>query len=269
MTWVSPPTLVFYPSSPGWRSGWLSSRDIRISSRIGLSLEAVSVAIILVVSIAALETLRLRARRPQASSMGASISRQSLQAIVFAIFSLSVSRAPPRSARKPAIRSAPIPKAIILDGDIAAGIFFVFTTYVITQGFTDDATKLGASGAPLGDILAGQNPLIIAFVYFGAAISTFACALASINAFGRTLFSLGRYQFLHSSDGTGPRRLQDASRRITFGAIINFVAVASCSAEIRKSTPLAGTARSLHSASSSSISCVSICAPVYLKKTGD
>jgi|BarGraIncu00222A_1022003.scaffolds.fasta_scaffold37086_2 amino acid transporter len=159
-------------------------RDIRLSSRVGLTLEAISVVIILAVSIAALAHFDFKADVKQFTLEGADVGK-SLEAIVFAIFSFvgfESAASLGKEARNP---ERVIPKAILWTA-ISAGVFFVFTTYVITQGFADDATKLGASGAPLGDTLAGQNPLIIALVYFGAAISSFACALASINAFGRT-----------------------------------------------------------------------------------
>ncbi len=51
-----------------------------------------------------------------------------------------------------------IPKAINWTA-IAAGLFFIFTSYVIMMGFDDDATKLAASSAPLADILTGKSPV--------------------------------------------------------------------------------------------------------------
>ena len=224
---VTPPTIAIYLIVSALVL-WFAFRDIRLSSRVGLTLEAISVVIILAVSIAALAHFDFKADVKQFTLEGADVGK-SLQAIVFAIFSFvgfESAASLGKEARNP---ERVIPKAILWTA-ISAGVFFVFTTYVITQGFADDATKLGASGAPLGDILAGQNPLIIALVYFGAAISSFACALASINAFGRTLFSLGRYQILHSSVGLVHTKFKTPHIAVTVGAIINFVAVA-CSAK--------------------------------------
>ena len=237
-----------------------------MSARVGLSLEAVSVAIILIVSIAALTHYGFAPDVKQLKLEGADFGK-SLQAIVFAIFSyvgFESAASLGKEARNP---DRVIPKAIILTA-ISAGLFFVFTTYVITQGFADDATKLGASGAPLADILAGQSPLIIALVYFGAAISSFACALASINAFGRTLFSLGRYQILHSSVGLVHDKFQTPHIAVTIGAAINFVAVALFSNNSEVDTfGWYGTIASFGFIVVYFL--VSVAAPVYLKKTGE
>lgn len=262
---ASPPTLVIYLAVSGLAL-WLAFRDIRMSARVGLSLEAVSVAIIIAVSIAALAHYGFAPDVRQLKLEGADFGK-SLQAIVFAIFSyvgFESAASLGKEARNP---ERAIPKAIILTA-ISAGIFFVFTTYVITQGFADDATKLGASGAPLGDILAGQNPLIIALVYFGAAISSFACALASINAFGRTLFSLGRYQILHSSVGLVHGKFKTPHVAVTIGAIINFVAVALLSGNSEIDTfGWYGTIASFGFIVVYFL--VSVAAPVYLRKTGE
>jgi amino acid transporter len=61
---------------------------------------------------------------------------------------------------------------------------------------------MGKSSSPFGDVAtrAGLGSAAIA-VYIAAMISVFACALASINAAARLLFSMGKYQFLHSSMG--------------------------------------------------------------------
>jgi amino acid transporter len=63
-------------------------------------------------------------------------------------------------------------------------------------------------------------------VYFGATISSFACALASLNAFGRMLFSLGRYQFVHNSMGIVHDRRKTPVFALTVGAVLNFIVCA-------------------------------------------
>ena len=110
--------------------------------------------------------------------------------------------------------------------------------------------------------------MIIALVYFGAAISSFACALASINAFGRTLFSLGRYQILHSSVGLVHGKFKTPHVAVTIGAIINFVAVALLSGNSEIDTfGWYGTIASFGFIVVYFL--VSVAAPVYLKKTGE
>ena len=244
----------------------LAMRDIRLSSRVGLTLEAISVVIILAVTIAAVATYGFKIDQKQLTLDGFDAGK-SIQAIVFAIFSyvgFESAATLGKEARNPGLV---IPKAIQLTA-LTAGIFFVFTTYVITQGFHDDATKLGASGAPLADILAGKSLLLTALVYFGAAISSFACALASLNAFGRMMYSLGRYRFLHTSMGTVHTKHQTPHFALAFGAILNFLLVAAFSANAELDTfGWYGTIAS-YGFILVYLLC-SIAAPVYLKKTGE
>jgi amino acid transporter len=262
---VSPPTIVTYLVVSALAL-WLAFRDIRLSSRVSLTLEAISVLIILAVSVAALSHFGFRPDAKQLSLQGADFGK-SLQAIVFAIFSyvgFESAASLGREARNP---GQVIPRAILWTA-ISAGLFFVFTTYVITQGFEDDATKLGASSAPLGDILAGQSPWIIALVYIGAALSSFACALASINAFGRTLFSLGRYQILHSAVGLVHDTFKTPHVAVTIGAILNFILVALLSRNAEVDTfGWYGTIASFGFIVVYFL--VSLAAPAYLRKTGE
>ena len=243
----------------------LATRDIRLSSRVGLSLEAVSVAIILAVSIAALAASGFRLDPRQFSLADLDVGK-SLQAVVFAIFSyvgFESAATLGNEARNP--RSA-IPRAIQMTA-LTAGLFFVFTTYTITQGFGDDATKLGASGAPLGDMLAG-HPMLVALVYFGAAISSFACTLASLNAFGRMLYSLGRHRFLHPSMGRVHGRHGTPHLALGCGAVLNFLLCAAFSRNAELDT--FGWYGTLASYGFIVVYLLcSIAAPVYLRQTGE
>ena len=243
----------------------LAMRDIRLSSRVGLSLEVVSVVIILAVTVTAISTFGFKLDMKQLTLENLDIGK-SVQAVVFAIFSyvgFESAATLGKEARNP---EATIPRAIQLTA-LTAGIFFVFTTYVITQGFGDDATKLGASGAPLGDILTG-HPLLVALVYFGATISSFACALASLNAFGRMLYSLGRYQFMHPSMGRVHLKHQTPHMALACGAVLNFVLCAAFSANAELDT--FGWYGTLASYGFIVVYLLcSIAAPVYLRKTGE
>ena len=259
-----PNTLVLYFLVSGLAL-LLATRDIRLSSRVGLSLEAVSVVIIFIVSLAALGASGFKLDAKQLTLANLDLGK-SLQAVVFAIFSyvgFESAATLGREARNP---GSAIPRAIQMTA-LTSGVFFVFTTYVITQGFGDDATKLGASGAPLGDILAG-HPLLVALVYFGAAISSFACALASLNAFGRMLYSLGRYRFLHYSMGRVHLRHQTPHLALSCGAVLNFVLCASFIRNAELDTfSWYGTLAS-YGFIVVYLLC-SIAAPVYLRKTGE
>ncbi len=190
------------------------------------------------------------------------------QAIVFAIFSFVGFESAATLAKEARQPGAVIPRAITATA-IAAGVFFVFTTYVITMGFADDGAKLGGSSSPLADILTHESPLLTAVVYFGAAISSFACALASLNAFGRMMFSLGRYQFLHSALGAVHAEHRTPHVALALGAALNFILCAAfvgAGAE----TDTYGWYGTLASYGFIVVYLLcSICAPLYLKRLGE
>ncbi len=211
-----------------------ASRDIRISSRIGLTLEAISVTIILAVIVVTLSHYSFKPDAAQFSLKGAKFGGVA-QAIVFAIFSYVGFESAASLGKETRNPKEVIPRAIIWTA-ISSGIFFVLTTYVITQGFGDNATKLGASSAPLGDITNAIGKYMTAPVYFGATISSFACALASLNAFGRMLFSLGRYGFVHNSMGNVHQTRKTPYLALTAGAIGNFIVCAAFAGDSETNT---------------------------------
>ena len=264
ITWV-PNTIVLY-AAVSLLAVLLAVRDIRLSSRIGLTLEALSVVIILAVTVLALSHIGFTLDAKQLGLSGVSPGKAA-QAVVFAIFSyvgFESAATLGREARNP---QSAIPKAIKLTA-VVAGLFFVFTTYVIMQGFGDDGAKLGASGAPLGDILTDQSPLLTALVYFGAAISSFACALASLNAFSRMMFSLGRYNVLHASMGRVHATHHTPHVALVFGALVNFVLVCAFSGQAELDTfGWYGTIAAFGFIIVYLL--CSVAAPAYLRKTGE
>jgi amino acid transporter len=243
-----------------------AARDIRISARIGLTLEAISVVIILGVAFMALSKYGFKPDLKQLDVMHLNYSGFA-QAIVFGIFSYVGFESAATLAKETRNPGKAIPKAINLTA-LMAGLFFVITTYVITQGFGDDSVKLGQSGAPMADILSGDSKYLVALVYFGASISSFACALASLNAFGRMTFSLGRYQFLHSSMGMVHKDHQTPQAALVVGAVLNFVLTAIFAGFSETSTfGWWGTLASFGFIIVYFLT--SVAAPLYLRKTGE
>jgi amino acid transporter len=200
-------------------------RDIRLSSRLGLGLEVISVAIIALVCLLSWKAhgfaLDVKQNHLTGSSYGAIA-----QSIVFGIFSFVGFESAATLGKETRNPKQVIPRAVIL-APILAGAVFIVTTYLIVQGFNDDTTKLGASAGPLADIVPGKNALLIILVYIGAMLSCFACALASINSFSRILFSLGRYQFVHKTMGDIHKKHQTPHLAVAIGVILNFVVCAA------------------------------------------
>jgi amino acid transporter len=200
-------------------------RDIRFSSRLGLGLEVVSVAIIALVCFLSWKAHGFALDAKQNHLVGSNFGAIA-QSIVFGIFSYVGFESAATLGKETRNPKTVIPRAVILT-PILAGAVFIVTTYLIVQGFNDDTTKLGASTGPLADIVPGKNAILTILVYIGAMVSCFACALASINSFSRILFSLGRYQFVHKSMGTIHAKHQTPHLAVLIGVVLNFVVCAA------------------------------------------
>jgi len=194
-------------------------RDIRLSSRMGLVLEAISMTIILVVCIATWSRLGFQADARQLKLQGATFSGTA-EAVLFVLYSYSGFESSATLGQEIRNPHVVIPRAIVLTPAIA-GVFMMFTTYVICLGFGDNISNLTSSAAPLSELASHLSSWLAVAVYFGAMISIFASALASINGSARMLYSMGRYRFLHQSMGRVHSRHKTPHWAVTTCVIIN------------------------------------------------
>jgi amino acid transporter len=197
----------------------LAYRDVKMSVRFGLTLEVLSVAAILVTCFFIWQKLGFKLDAPQIHLTGASFTTIG-PPIVFAIFSWVGYESAATLAKEIKDPEKVVPRAIVATA-IIVGVFFVFTTYIVVQGFGDNAAKLGASAAPLNDLTTGMGSWVSTFIYFAATISCFACALGQLTAFARMLFSLGRYQFVHNSMGVVHKHHGTPHMAILVGVVLN------------------------------------------------
>ena len=194
-------------------------RDIRLSSRLGLGLEVISVAIIALVCLLSWKAhgfaLDVKQNQLTGSSFGAIA-----QSIVFGIFSFVGFESAANLGKETRNPKKVIPRAVIL-APILAGAVFIVTTYLnrARVSTTICTVKLGRERmSPLmADIVPGKNAVLTILVYIGAMVSCFACALASINSFSRILFSLGRYQFVHKTMGNIHKKHQTPHLAVVIG----------------------------------------------------
>ncbi len=175
-------------------------RDVKLSSRVGLILEIISISIMVVI-IALVVRVKGTVIDPRQLHIGSFKYGAVFSALPFVIFSFVGFESSATLAKESANPRRNIPLSVI--GCAAfAGVFFTLMAYLMVFGIGDDTAKLGGSAAPFGDVAAtaglGWTTLV---VYFAAIISVFACCLASVNAASRLLFSMGKYQFLHRSMG--------------------------------------------------------------------
>ena len=175
-------------------------RDVKLSSRAGLVLELISIGIIVVIT-----ALVVRFQGTVVDPIQLHVTSFKYGAIFsalpFVIFSFVGFESSATLAKESTNPRRNIPLAVMGCGAFA-GIFFTVIAYFMVFGMGDDTATLGASTAPFGDVaaragLSGASNV----VYVAAMISEFACALASVNAAARLLYSMGKYQFLHRSLG--------------------------------------------------------------------
>jgi amino acid transporter len=174
-------------------------RDIKLSSRIGLLLEAVSITIIIGL-IALLVDRHGTVIDPVQISDKVKLGSV-MSSLTFAVFSFVGFESAATLAKETRNPERTIPLAVLLSAGVV-GLFFTVMAYLMVMGVNDDADKLGSSESPFADMAAAAGlPWAASIVYFAALISGFACALASINAASRMIFSMGRYKFFHRSLG--------------------------------------------------------------------
>jgi amino acid transporter len=216
-------------------------RDVKFSSRAGLILEIISLAIVAVITgiIVGMQGTVIDPVQLEISSFkyGAVFS-----ALPFVIFSFVGFESSATLAKESANPRRNIPLAVM--GCAAfAGIFFTLMAYFMVFGIGNDPAKLGDSSAPFGDVAvkAGLG-WASTIVYMAAMISVFACCLASINAASRLLFSMGKYQFLHRSMGLVHETHRTPHRAVLLcGGLLAAVSLAMLPAGLLNAFGCAGT----------------------------
>jgi amino acid transporter len=172
-------------------SAILAYRDVEISARLMLWIEASSILLILVLILWPGHPGALRWDRGQFLLQGVSFSglRNGLVLAIFSFVGFESAATLGAEATNP---KKTIPRAIRLTA-FGSGLFFIFATYAENIGFGDRASTLQDAGAPL-QLLAQLRGLqfLSPALAVGASVSFFACALACITAGSRTLFTMSR-----------------------------------------------------------------------------
>ncbi len=176
---------------------WLAQRDVKMSTRVMLWTEAVSVCLISFVIGLVLWRHGLHFDMPQLRLQGVSFSGVSL-GVTLALFSFvgfESATALGSEAREPL---KTIPQAVIRSAFLA-GIFFLVCAYGEVLGFRGSSHSLGESTAPLG-YLAVKNgvPLFSILIDIGVLVSMFASTLACTIAAARVLMLMAHHGLAHS-----------------------------------------------------------------------
>jgi amino acid transporter len=201
---------------------WIAFRDIRLSARLMLWLESISVLLIVMVASATLLKSSTIFDVPQLRLSAVSFPHLG-PGLVLALFSFvgfESATALGAEARNP-LRS--IPRAV-LGSAILVGIFFVISAYVEVLGFRAAGLELSNSETPL-QVLAQQAQLSWAgpFIAAGAMFSFFACTLACLTAGARVLFFMARRGLLHGSMGKAHLKNETPSNAVLVVALFTFL----------------------------------------------
>ena len=204
---------------------WIAWRDVKISARLMLWIEAVSVALIFIVVVlvqmhhgahADLDQLRLR-------GVSGSGLRLGLVLALFSFVGFESATTLGAEARNPL---KAIPRAVILSS-VLSGAFFVFCAYTEVLGFRMAGQDLGSSEAPM-HVLAnvGGVRMLGLLIDAGALVSFFACVLACVTAAARVLLLMSHNGLTHGSLRATHARNETPSGAIVVTGLAAFLPVA-------------------------------------------
>jgi len=178
-------------------SMWIACRDVKISARMMLWIEAASLLVILVVLVLVLLRHGLHGDLDQFRLRGMTGSglRLGLVLALFSFVGFESATTLGAEARDP-LRT--IPRAVI-QSSIIAGAFFILCAYTEVLGFHIASQDLGSSQVPM-HVLArvGGVPVFGLLIDIGALVSLFAGTLACITAAARVLLLMSHHGLAHS-----------------------------------------------------------------------
>src|ERR1700722_17519564 len=197
---------------------WIAYRDVKISARLMLWIEAASVAVIVVVVALLLlrqgrhwdlEQIHLREMTGSGLRLGLVLALFSFVGFESATTLGSESRNPLKT----------IPRAVIQSAALA-GVFFIVCAYAEVLGFHTAGQDLGASQAPMHVLaqVAGW-PALGLLIDVGALVSLFAGTLACITAAARVLLLMAHHGLAHGSLRATHARNQTPSRAVIITGI--------------------------------------------------
>lgn len=203
-------------------SCYIAYRDIQLSAKTMLALEAFALGTILVLGTLIWWDKGFAFDANQFTLEGATPSGiiGGIVLVVFAFSGFESSASLGHEARDP-LRT--IPRSII-QSVVLAGAVFVFMTYVTVLGFRGTGADLGESEAPLA-FLADRMGLgfLGTVINVGALTSFFACTLASINSTARIVFSMARHGLFYDSLGDAHETNETPYIAILLSASMTFV----------------------------------------------
>lgn len=249
---------------------WICAyKDVRLSAILTLGLEAVSVALILVLVCAALGVRGFSPDMPQLTLSGANLSTIALGVIV-AVFSqvgFEAATAFGHEAKNPL---KTIPRAVIVSL-VVTGLFFVVVTYTETMWLANAKPTLDKQTAPLATLASMLHMgYFAAPIAFGAMVSFFSLALSCMNSGARIMWSMGKHGAMHDVFGSSHAENATPHAAITVMAALEFmIPTMMCLGGMAVTDAFndAGTFGAI--GFSVAYVFISVAAPAYLKKLGE
>lgn len=204
---------------------WIAWRDVKISARLMLWIEAASVSVI--VMVVALLLVRhgwhLDGDELHLHGMTGSGLRLGLVLALFSFVGFESATTLGAEARNPL---KTIPRAVVLSA-VLAGAFFTVCAYAEVLGFHTVGQDLGSSQAPMY-VLAqvGGVPVLGLLIDIGALVSLFAGTLACITAAARVLLRMAHDGLAHESLGRTHARNHTPGRAVVITGIAAVLPVA-------------------------------------------
>jgi amino acid transporter len=204
---------------------WIAYRDVKISARLMLWIEAASVTVIVIVVTLLLvrHGWHLDQEQLHLHGMTGSGLRLGLVLALFSFVGFESATTLGSEARDPL---KTIPRAVIQSA-VLAGAFFTICAYAEVLGFHTAGQDLGASQAPMY-VLArvGGVPVLGLLIDIGALVSLFAGTLACITAAARVLMLMAHNGLAHSSLRNTHARNHTPSRAVVITGIAALLPVA-------------------------------------------
>jgi amino acid transporter len=204
---------------------WIAYRDVKISARLMLWIEAASVTVIVIVVGLLLLRNGWHVDREQLHLHGMTGSglRLGLVLALFSFVGFESATTLGSEARNPL---QTIPRAVIQSA-LLAGAFFTICAYAEVLGFHAAGQDLGASQAPMYLLarVAGI-PVLGLLIDIGALVSLFAGTLACITAASRVLMLMAHHGLAHNSLRATHVRNQTPSRAVIITGIAALLPVA-------------------------------------------
>jgi amino acid transporter len=204
---------------------WIAWRDVKISARVMLWIEAISVSLILIVVILVLARTGFHLDRDQLHLRGMTGSglRLGLVLALFSFVGFESATTLGSEARNP-LRT--IPRAVIQSA-LLAGAIFILCAYTEVLGLRVAGQDLGTNRAPMR-VLAGVVgvPVLGLLIDIGALVSMFAGTLACITAAARVLLLMSHDGLAHDGLRATHRRNETPGRALLVTAIAAVLPVA-------------------------------------------